>query len=53
MAVFARSLEDDSTPAGKKAGLNAFSNTLTNFISVRLSARRHGRVRRSGDGAIF
>lgn len=31
MSVFARSLEDDSTPAGKKAGLTAFSNTPTNF----------------------
>lgn len=32
MSVFARSLEDDSTPAGKKAGLTAFSNTPTNFF---------------------
>lgn len=31
MSVFANSLEDDSTPAGKKAGLTAFSNTPTNF----------------------
>ncbi len=31
MSVFARSLEDDSTPAGKKAGLTAFNNTPTNF----------------------
>jgi hypothetical protein len=31
MSVFSRSLEDDSTPAGKKAGLTAFSNTPTNF----------------------
>lgn len=32
MSVFARSLEDDSTPAGKRAGLTAFSNTPTNFF---------------------
>ena len=31
MSVFARSLEDDSTPSGKKAGLTAFNNTPTNF----------------------
>ena len=32
MSVFARSLEDDGTPSGKKAGLTAFSNTPTNFF---------------------
>ncbi len=32
MSIFARSLEDDSTPAGRKAGLTAFSNTPTNFF---------------------
>jgi hypothetical protein len=32
MSVFARSLEDDSTPGGRTAGLTAFSNTPTNFF---------------------
>jgi hypothetical protein len=32
MSIFSKSLEDDSTPAGKKAGLTAFSNTPTNFF---------------------
>lgn len=32
MSIFAKSLEDDSTPAGKKAGLTAYSNTPTNFF---------------------
>jgi len=32
MAIFANSLEDDSTPAGRKAGLNAFANTPANFF---------------------
>lgn len=32
MSVFARSLEDDSTPSGKKAALTEFSNTPTNFF---------------------
>ena len=31
MSIFSRSLEDDSTPAGRKAGLTAFKNTPTNF----------------------
>ena len=31
MSVFSRSLEDDSTPAGRKAGLTSFNNTPTNF----------------------
>lgn len=32
MSIFAKSLEDDSTPGGKAAGLTAFSNTPTNFF---------------------
>jgi hypothetical protein len=32
MSIFAKSLEDDSTPAGKKAGLTAYNNTPTNFF---------------------
>lgn len=31
MAIYARSLEDDSTPGGRAAGLTAFSNSPTNF----------------------
>jgi hypothetical protein len=32
MSIFAKSLEDDSTPGGRAAGLTAFSNTPTNFF---------------------
>lgn len=32
MSIFANSLEDDSSPSGKKAGLNAYNNTPTNFF---------------------
>jgi hypothetical protein len=39
MSIFAKSLEDDSTPAGKKAGLTGYSNTPTNFF---LCGSMHG-----------
>lgn len=32
MSIFATSLEDDSTPGGRAAGLTAYSNTPTNFF---------------------
>jgi len=32
MSIFARSLEDDATPAGRAAGLTSYSNTPTNFF---------------------
>lgn len=32
MSVFAKSLEDDSTPGGRTAGLTAYSNTPANFF---------------------
>jgi hypothetical protein len=32
MSIFAKSLEDDSTPGGRAAGLTAFSSTPTNFF---------------------
>src|SRR2546429_6477286 len=32
MSVFAKSLEEDSTPGGRAAGLTAFNNTPTNFF---------------------
>lgn len=32
MSIFAKSLEDDSTPGGRAAGLTAYSNTPTNFF---------------------
>lgn len=32
MSVFANSLEDDSSPAGRKAGLTAFDSTPVNFF---------------------
>lgn len=45
MAIFAQSLEDDSSPAGRRAGLTAYSNTPTNFF---LCGSLHGGTGASG-----
>lgn len=45
MAIFAKSLENTSTPAGQKAGLAAYHNTPTNFF---LCGSLHGGTGASG-----